>query len=257
MPRIPRNCMETSFFHIMVQGIEKKYIFNENEDIEKYIDLLKKKNEEIIIIAYCIMNNHGHILIKAEDSIYMEKWMQKVNTSFARYYNKKYDRVGYVFRNRYKTQQIRTIKHLYACLKYIHDNPVKAGICDKPDKYIYSSYMDLYNGNKENIDNMLKILIDNKAETVKDNHIKEQEEFIFMEYEQSKTELCKERVYSYIAKNNLDTLKLKKDKDMLRVLLQDLRENYKVSYREMEKIIGISRETIRQLIKNNINNESR
>ena len=66
--------------------------------------------------------------------------MQKLNTTYSQFYNKKNKRVGYVFRDRYNSQDILNIKHLYNCLKYIHNNPVKAGISINMEGYEYSSY---------------------------------------------------------------------------------------------------------------------
>lgn len=149
MGRTIRNNMEnSSFFHIMVQGINKERIFSTKENKERYLKLIYKNIEGIEIIAYCIMDNHAHFLVKINKIKAMQEWMQKVNTGYAIYYNKINDRVGYVFRDRYKSQIIKNEKHLYTCLDYIHDNPVKAYICNKKEEYEFSSYMDIYKGNQ-------------------------------------------------------------------------------------------------------------
>ena len=69
MPRKPRNYEHTLFFHVITQGIDKKYIFEKSEDIKYYIKSMYqlKQTQEIDIISYCIMNNHAHILIKTEN----------------------------------------------------------------------------------------------------------------------------------------------------------------------------------------------
>ena len=68
MPRISRKNLETSFFHVMVQGIKKEYIFNQKIAIKKYIELLQTEKEKfnLQILAYCVMNNHAHLLIYTE-----------------------------------------------------------------------------------------------------------------------------------------------------------------------------------------------
>ena len=85
MPRIARSNLGTSFFHVIVQGINKEYIFNKEEYIEKYLELINKnKGEHVIqILAYCIMNNHAHLLIYTEDCKEMAKFMHKVNGIYA------------------------------------------------------------------------------------------------------------------------------------------------------------------------------
>lgn len=68
MPRFPRNYMNTSYFHVMTQGINKNYIFDKAEDIKYYIKSMYELKDEhkLKIIAYCIMNNHAHLLIQTE-----------------------------------------------------------------------------------------------------------------------------------------------------------------------------------------------
>ena len=142
MPRFPRSYIKTTFFHIITQGINKSYIFENEEDIKYYINIMYKLSEEheIKIIAYCIMNNHAHMLIETEKIKELSKYMQRLNTKYGKYYNKKYNRVGYVFRDRYKSEGIYSEEHLYNCIKYIYDNPVKAHICNKAEEYPYSNY---------------------------------------------------------------------------------------------------------------------
>lgn len=110
------------------------------ETINKY-----KNNYNFEIITHCMMNNHAHFLIYTEDIIGFGKFMHKVNLTYASTFNKEEHRCGVLFRNRYKTEPIYDIKYLINCIKYIHDNPVKAGIVKKCEDYKYSSYNDYIN----------------------------------------------------------------------------------------------------------------
>ena len=91
MPRYPRNYSNTSFFHVMTQGINKSYIFDNEDDIKYYIDKMEQltKEQNVKIMAYCIMSNHAHILLEAKKLEELSKYMQRLNTSYGRYYNKK------------------------------------------------------------------------------------------------------------------------------------------------------------------------
>ena len=89
MSRIPKKYMNTSFFHIMIQGINKEYIFKEEKDIKKYIKIIKETKEEIEgialqIVAYCIMNNHVHLLIYTNDKQCLTKFMHRTNLMYAK-----------------------------------------------------------------------------------------------------------------------------------------------------------------------------
>ena len=103
LPRKARINLRGNFFHIMVQGINKEFIFQKNEYKDKYIKLLKNAKEfNIKVIAFCIMDNHAHLLIETLEIKKSSELMWKINFEFARYYNGKEKRVGVVFRNRYR-----------------------------------------------------------------------------------------------------------------------------------------------------------
>ena len=157
MPRFPRTYIKTIFFHIITQGINKSYIFERSEDIKFYLRMMKKlsKEQEVKILAYCVMNNHTHMLVKTNQTEKMSKFMQRLNTTYGIYYNQKYNRVGYVFRNRYKSEGIYNEKHLYNCVRYIYNNPVKAGICSQAKEYQYSNYKELNSKYKEINENLI------------------------------------------------------------------------------------------------------
>ena len=96
MSRVARKDFKTPFLHIMVQGINKEYIFENNKHIEKYLNIIDIINEKhnLTIIAYCIMNNHAHFLIYSKDIYEISKFIQKTNLIYANYYNKEKNRVG-------------------------------------------------------------------------------------------------------------------------------------------------------------------
>ena len=90
MPRLARKNLNTPFLHIMIQGVNKEYIFNENKYIEKYLEIIdkEKENYNFTILAYCIMNNHAHFLVYVEDIKNFGKFMQKLNLIYAQMYDK-------------------------------------------------------------------------------------------------------------------------------------------------------------------------
>lgn len=148
MPRVGRKHLNTCYFHIIVQGINKEYIFDNELYMKKYqyLMFLNIEKYKLNLIAYCIMSNHTHMLLQTEDINNLSKFMQCTNTSFSKFYNEKKNRVGIVFRSRYKSEPIFDNKYLCNCIAYIHNNPVKAGIVSAPEKYKYSSYKRYING---------------------------------------------------------------------------------------------------------------
>lgn len=227
MSRQARNQLKTNLFHIMVQGINKSYIFNDSIDIKYYIKLLYEFNSQhnIQIIAYCVMNNHTHILIKCEKINELSKYMKMVNVKFSRYYNKKHNRVGYVFRDRFKSQGIYSEKHMYNCIRYIYENPVKAGICKKPEEYPYSNYninkkIDIYN-NEDN--------------------------WAFIDTEEDTNKCCEVMLKEILKKNNIDLVELKNNRDILYDIVKIMFKRYNYSLRKISEKLGIGRESIRKL----------
>lgn len=144
IPRKARKDLEANFFHIIIQGVNKEYIFNEKENMQKFLKFMRKfeAKSKVIVIAYCIMNNHAHFLIYSEYFNEISFFMHRVSLNYAKYYNKEKNRCGVLFRNRYKAEPIDDIRYLANCIKYIHMNPVKAHIVDKCEDYMFSSYND-------------------------------------------------------------------------------------------------------------------
>lgn len=148
MPRISRRSLNTNYIHLIVQGINREKIFKNCEFKDEYLRIFTTKINKtgVKILAYCIMDNHAHFLIYYSNLQELSETMKKINTTYAMKYNKKNDRNGFVFRDRYFTQPITSIKQLYNCLVYIHMNPVKAGVCNNIKEYKYSSYSEYKHG---------------------------------------------------------------------------------------------------------------
>lgn len=226
MPRFPRAYIKTSYFHVITQGINKSFIFDDVSDIKYYISLMYKLKEEfqLKILSYCIMNNHTHMLLKVEEIKEMSKYMQKLNSKYARYYNKKYSRVGYVFRDRFKAEGIYSEKHLNNCIKYIYDNPVKAGICKKAKDYPYSNYKKISN--------------------------EYEDEYVFIDIDEEPKKRCKDVINEYLCENKLNLINLKDNENKLRDLIILLKNQYNISLRKIAEEIGIDREKVRLIYKN-------
>ncbi|MCL2341968.1 MAG: transposase [Firmicutes bacterium] len=249
MPRLAREDLETEFFHIIVQGINREYIFQTSEDIKKYLELIKiyKEDYNITIIAYCIMNNHAHILLHVDNNKKLFKFMHKINMIYAIYYNKKAKRVGYVFRDRYKSEPIYDEIYLLNCMLYIHMNPVAANLVANMIEYKYSSYHE-YIGQSEIIDQKsIELTFGRKNYIEQFNYLHGKEEvgrFIDIE---SKDE-CRRIIYKFMEKENIDLYTIVNNESILIKLLIELKMKNGISYRQIEKEIGISREKLRRVL---------
>lgn len=148
MSRQARLKSSTGIYHIMIRGINKEKIFLHEVNKLKLLDIIKeiKKEIDFSIIAYCIMDNHLHLLLKADDDV-LAVIMKKINVKYAMYYNRIKERYGYVFQNRFRSEVVENERYLLGVLRYIHNNPVNAYITNDLKNYKWSSINDYLNDN--------------------------------------------------------------------------------------------------------------
>lgn len=241
MPRIKRKNLNSNIFHIMSQGINKEYIFEKEQDKRKYRKLIFLYNNEfnIEIIAYCIMGNHVYLLIKSDRIENMSNFMHQINMQYALYYNKNRNRVGYVFRSRYKSEQISTEKYLINCIHYIHNNPIKAHICREKLEYLYSSYNYKIKENQ---------VIDKSWRKKYYNTKYENKNISFIATEEEKEQDIKETIENFLNYNKVKMEEIREKEEKLIQILKILMDK-KISMRKIEKIFNIDKKKIKRLIK--------
>ncbi len=151
MAREVRRESTTGFYHIRDIGCNHQMLFWENRDYHKFKCILreKKKDTEVTINAYCLMGNHVHLLARGE-LMQIAKFEQCVKGHYAQWYNDKYQRSGPLFDGRYKAKGVKDMRQFYALLRYIHINPLAAGMVESVDEYEFSSY-NCYMGQKDDL----------------------------------------------------------------------------------------------------------
>lgn len=141
MPRHQRILSKTGIYHVMMRGNERKNLFLDEEDKQRFLETLfiKKKETGFFLYAYCLMGNHIHLLIQ-EGGESLATTMKRINASYAFYFNQRYQRVGHLFQDRFKSEPVETEQYLLAAVRYIHNNPVKAGMAERAEQYKWSSF---------------------------------------------------------------------------------------------------------------------
>ena len=133
---------------------------------------IKKKETGFFLYAYCLMDNHIHLLIReGEESL--ATTMKRINASYAFYFNQRYQRVGHLFQDRFKSEPIENEQYFLAAVRYIHNNPVKAGLVERAEQYKGSSFgCYLYPDKPEssNVDAafMLSMIATNQQEAIRE-----------------------------------------------------------------------------------------
>ncbi len=125
----------------MLRGINQQVIFESEEDKEKFLQTLNryKAISEYKVFAYCLMSNHIHLLLKVEKEN-LDLILKRIAGSYVYWYNWKYKRTGHLFQDRFKSEPVEDDSCFYTVLRYIHQNPVKGGLCKEAADYKYSSY---------------------------------------------------------------------------------------------------------------------
>ncbi len=129
----------------MLRGIDRQAIFQDDEDRERFLQTLQygKEISCFRLYAYCLMGNHIHLLLQTmKEGEALEQIFKRIGVRYVAWYNRKYGRTGHLFQDRFLSEPVDTDTYLWTVLPYIHQNPVKAGICHTPEKYPWSSYQE-------------------------------------------------------------------------------------------------------------------
>ena len=247
IPRRSRKNLNASFFHVIVQGHKKEYIFEKERYIYQYIKLLKKyiKETNIKIVAYCIMNNHAHFLLRVENVQELSKFMHKINTLYARYYNYMLeDRVGYVYRDRFLSEPITSQRYLVECIKYIHNNPVKAKIVNHCSQYKFSSYNFFCKRLSQR-----KFPVFLSKEDYEDICNNTNYKFEFLDIEKNVEEIISLGIEQFLGKNKYSLYQIFMDRDVLRKLIFYLKKDKKLTFVSIREHFDMTRGTIQSLLR--------
>jgi len=152
MARQPRERSAVRVYHVMMRGINRQQIFWDSHDYQKFLKALQdlpqrdQLDKELAkplfkVYAYCLMSNHVHLLIQ-EGSESIGDSVKRIAASYVAYFNLKNERVGHLFQDRFKSEPVNDREYFITLLRYIHQNPVKGGICKHVNDYKWSSWME-------------------------------------------------------------------------------------------------------------------
>jgi len=141
MSRPLRIAYPNAWYHVMNRGRRSESIFSDNQDYEYFIDLLIETSElwNVHIAAYCLMKNHYHLLLQTPEGN-ISRCMRHLNGIYTQQFNRRHGYDGPIFRGRYKSILVSDDNYLLQLVRYIHKNPVKAGIVESIKEYPWSSY---------------------------------------------------------------------------------------------------------------------
>jgi len=141
MARALRITFPGAFYHITTRGNERKAVFKNKRDREKFLEYLESATlrYDARIHAYCLMDNHYHLLLETPSGN-LPQIMRHINGAYTTYFNVKRDRYGHLFQGRYKAILVDVDEYAKELSRYMHLNPVRAKIVETPEEYNWSSY---------------------------------------------------------------------------------------------------------------------
>ena len=147
MPREARKKSRTNIYHIMMRGVNRQLLFEEDEDRYQYMEILKESKEiaKFRLHAFCLMDNHVHLLMEETEEP-LEITFKRIGSKYAGWFNQKYQRTGHLFQDRFRSEIVETVGSFMIVLRYILQNPMKAGLEKQPGTYRWSSYLAYVNG---------------------------------------------------------------------------------------------------------------
>jgi len=142
MTRKLRTFVEGLPVHVVQRGVNKCDIFANDQDCSKYLDVLVEAADKhgCPVHCYALMGNHVHLLMTPAHQESLSKTMQSVNVRYVWHFNHRHERTGPLFESRYRDSLVATDRYLQACYQYIELNPVRAGLCKRPNDYRWSSH---------------------------------------------------------------------------------------------------------------------
>lgn len=243
-----RQRSESGYYHIMIRGNNKKSIFEKTEEKEKFLEIIKKNiaEDKWNLKAYCIMDNHAHLLIEECDNDISEI-MKKANVSYAMFYNKKHNMIGHVFQDRYRSEAVTDDRYLLTVTRYIHQNPMKSGMVKNIEDYKWSSYNEyIKESNAEITDiHLLEVFSKNREEAVKkfiDFH-EEMEKEIFLEDKEEMIEYEEKKAWKMIEEKKGTNKYPPSKKELIELLLK----NTNLSQRKIARMLEANRGTVQRI----------
>jgi len=254
MPRNQRVLSKNGTYHVMMRGNERKNLFHDQEDKLRFIETLFAKKEEtgFLVYAYCLMDNHVHLLV-TEGPEGLATMMKRINASYAYYFNQKNHRVGHLFQDRFKSEPIEDDRYLLTVIRYIHNNPVKAGLVEKPEQYRWSSYASYLfphkpEANKLETEFILSIMANDQKKAIQEfkRFSMENDESEFLDLEEGNVWTIEEGLSyldEYLTKRwpGKSLSDLMNNKNTRTDLIVDLKTNTRLSVRAIANLLGINR----------------
>lgn len=248
MTRVARGSIfgDAKHFHILTAGLPDLEVFKEANMKNFYLAAAEEKAKDtgVSVLAYCVMQNHSHLVVTSDDPSNVSEFMRRLNTTYAKFYNRIRGRNGYVFNGRYESDALKDNDEILAAIYFVHNNPVKEKAAVNSGEYLYGSAKDYLNGLSFIDYDELRRLFKKVPELSSfGNH----GEYKFKEARPN--EDCDEVLLDLIKRFNIKDKLALQDPELLKTVIYELQTRSGVSLRDVAVLVGLDREKIRRTAK--------
>jgi putative transposase len=140
--RKPRIFFSGGLYHVIARGNQRQRVFWDDADYKKYLSLLAERipRGAVTLYSYCLMPNHIHLLIEQRGYLPLSRTIQRLQTAYTKYFNKRYKKIGHLFQGRYKGILVDKDSYLLELVRYIHLNPLRAKLEERIGRYPWTSH---------------------------------------------------------------------------------------------------------------------
>lgn len=274
MPRTARTRGPFCTYHVVERGNNRNRIFLNDSDRWRMLETLAKAKAKynFLIYAYCLMDNHIHLLV-GDNGNDISKLMQSINVSYALYFNRVHNRAGHLFQDRFRSELVEDDRYLLEVSRYIHNNPVRAGIVQKPEQYRWSSYAIYLGKAKDELELVDTSLILGHISSLRKTAVAEYQKYVTRgqescesildieeehewvrrkhgEYIESLTD-AKKRLALFLAERGLTLEELLKEKKERDDLIRTFRKNSSLNLKELGELFGgLSQSQVSRILRN-------
>ena len=250
MARQARVKSTTGIYHVILKGLDGRNIFLDDSDRSIFIEKLNKAREAggFQLYAYCLMDNHIHLLIKEGEELGTS--IKRITVGYVQLHNNKYGRTGHLFQNRFSSEVIEEEQYLMAVVRYIHRNPLKAGMIARLEEYPWSSYdkvIQAYQVNSTTLDiEIIKDYFPTVADFVRFSEEENQDKCLEIN---PKTRLNDVQLTDMLRQNgkylNLGELSVEKRNRLIKQIQQETGS----SIRQLSRVLGLGKMMVEQALK--------
>ena len=246
MPRIARQKSQTGIYHAMLRGINRQNIFEDDEDRTKFLETVNecRKISGYKLFGYCLMGNHIHMLIKEEKEP-IELIFKRIGARYVYWYNWKYQRSGHLFQDRFRSEVVEDDGYFLTVLRYILQNPVKAGLTTNVSEYKWSSYNDYIQGDGiTDIEFVLDIFALSKEKSIErfTEYINEPSDDKCLELKEIPIRITDQELLDLVKKEfNTEAIRIQNlQVDEQKRILKYLKELEGTTYQQISRLTGVT-----------------